>query len=745
MSRLILTSFLLVTSCALQLVPAHGQLVVLPAPRLLTLLPMGAQVGATLEVNVSGENVDEDPQLVFSSPKVTAHPKLDATGSPVKNRFLVTVGADMTPGLVEARLMTRLGISSARCFTIGALSEVTRMTPNLSLETALPLETNSVCNAYTTVKAVDFYEFKAQKDQRFLLDCATAGIDSRLTPVLIVTDAHGKDLVAERRTGFIDFKSPADGKYFIKVHGLTFQGGAEHFYRLALTSPPPGKPVTRQASTLGVGSASLPKIDPKQTPLIDEIEPNNSASQAQKISLPCAIRGAFATAGDVDTYEFEAKKGEIWFVETVSARLGLPTDPFVLVQKVSKSNNGEQLTDVTELNDIVSPVKLSSNGYAYDGVPYDVGSPDALGKFEVKEDGVYRIQIRDLFGGTRSDPGNIYQLVIRKASPTFSLTAWAMHMELRNGDRANLSKPIALRGGATMAFDVIAIRKDGFDGDIELGVDNLPTGVTTAGLRIPSGKNHGTLLITAAEDAPRGIKIARIFGKGKINGEEVQLDCPTASMAWPVKDHSQDVPSPRLLADVPVSVGGAELTPLTITPAEAKIWEAVEGSKLTIPLNLKWRGDFSGGPVKLKPLGADFSALPPFDVPSKTATTELVINLAALKTPPGEYTVALHGGVVARYSYNPAAVKQIEVQQQQAEKNAALAAAELQKITSAEKSPETEAASKAASERMKAAESAKTEMVKRMKAAVDSAAPKDIVDIVVSEPIKIRISAAPGK
>jgi hypothetical protein len=745
MSRSILTAVLLGASSALPLLPAHGQLVILPAPRLLTVLPMGAQAGATVEVTVTGENADEDPQLVFSSPKITAKPKLDASGASVKNQFIVTVGADAEPGLVEARLMTRLGISSARCFTIGTLPEITRQKPNLTPATAIALEPNSVCNAYTTVKSVDFYQFNASKGQRLLMDCAAAGIDSRLTPVLIVTDEQGRDLVAERRTGFIDFKAPADGKYFLKVHSLTFQGGAEQFYRIALTEIPLDKPVTRQASTRGVGSASLPKIDPQQTPWINEAEPNNAAPQAQKIALPCAIRGAFATAGDVDTYEFEAKKGEVWWVETVSARLGLPTDPFVLVQKVTKSPTGEQLTDVAELNDIVSPVKLSSNGYAYDGVPYDVGSPDALGKFEIKEDGLYRLQIRDLFGGTRTDPGNIYQLVVRKASPDFSLAAWAMHMELRNGDRANLSKPVALRGGATMAFDVVAVRKDGFEGDIELNVENLPPGVTTTGLRIPAGKSQGTLLITAAETAPRGVAISRIFGRAKVNGVEVQRECPTASMAWPVKDHMQDVPAPRLIADVPVSVGGAELTPLTITAGEPKTWEAPAGTKLTIPLKLQWRGDFSGGPVKLKPLGADFASLPAFDVPSKTAESQVVIDLATLKTPPGEYALALHGGVVAKYSYNPAAVKQIEAQQKEAERKAAEAAAELQKFAGAEKSAETEAAAKAATDRMKAAESVKTEMAKRMKAAVDTAAPKDIVDIVVSEPIKIRVTAAAGK
>lgn len=728
-----------------------AQLVVLPAPRLLTVFPMGVQVGNSVEVTVTGDHIDENPQLVFSTPAITAESKRDDTGQIVKNQFVVKATPDAAPGLYEARLLTRLGMSSARCFSVGTLREVARTKPNLTRETAVELASGAVFNGFTTARNVDFFTFKAVKGARLLLDCTTTGVDSRLTPVLLLSDPQGRELLAERRTAFIDFTAPADGEYTLRVHGLTYQGGPENFYRLAVSELATGKPVKRQPVTLAVSSASVPRIDPVATPFLDEVEPNNKAAQAQKIQLPCAIRGAFATAGDVDTYEFEAKKGEVWWVEAVSARLALPTDPFVLLQKVVKNPEGEVVTDVAEFNDIPSPVKLSSAGYAYDGVPYDVGSPDSLGKFECKEDGTYRLQIRDLFGGTRSDPGNVYQLLVRKPAPDFSLASWAMHMELRNGDRANLSKPVALRGGATMAFDVVALRRDGFDGEIQIEMENLPPGVKAAGLRIPPGKNHGTLLLTAAEDAPRGFSVARVFGRAKIDGADVRRECPSASMAWPVKDHSSEVPAPRLFADMPVSVGGAEQTPLTILAGQDQPYEAVAGQKVTIPLKLLWRGEFPGGTVKLKPLGADFSGLAAVDVPSKAPQSEVVLDLASLKLTPGDYAFAVHGGVVSKYSYNPGAVKQVEEEQKEVEKRAALAAAELQKTTAAvkeapaEKAAEIQAQAKAAGEKMKAMEAAKADVLKRMKSVSEVAAPKEIVDIVVSEPIRVRVKAADAK
>ena len=69
-------------------------------------------------------------------------------------------------------------------------------------------------------------------------------------------------------------------------------------------------------------------------------------------------------------------------------------------------------------------------------------------------------------------------------------------------------------------------------------------------------------------------------------------------MTWPVRDWWQETPSPRLLADVPVLVSGLESVPISIAPGENKPWEAKVGGKLTIPLKLVWRGDFSGAQIE---------------------------------------------------------------------------------------------------------------------------------------------------
>jgi hypothetical protein len=619
---------------------ALGQVVILPAPRLLTTLPMGGRTGTTFEVAIGGDNLDGITGLHFSHPGITAKP------TAAQNKFAVTIASDTPAGIHEARVMARLGVSTCRAFTVGAQPEVTQKKPNQSLAQAMELSLNTVCNAVMSVKAVDFYSFAARKGQRMVIECASRGIDSRMNAVLIIADAEGRDLKVDRLGGLLDFTVPADGKYVIKVHELTYKGGANYFYRLVLSEISPDEVVPRHPTARTVSSFSWRSEFEQDVSVSKEREPNNSFSTAQRISLPCQIEGRFFPAADVDTFEFTAKQGEEWWVEVVSERLGLPTDPFVLVQHVDEKG---QSTDVAELNDIAPPIKPSGGGYSYDGPPYNAGSADVLGKLTVKKDGLHRLQVRDLFGGTRSVPRHRYRLIVRKAQPDFTLVAWALHMNLRNGDRNALSKPVSLRNGRTMAFEVVTVRRDGFEGEIKLEIEGLPHGMSAHGFRIPKGKTRGILTITAADNAPRSLATAKIFGRGIINGKPVRRPCELASMRWPVKDHGGDIPAPRLFADLPVSVGGTEPAPITIRAAGKKVWEAKAGEKLTIPLRLIRRGEFSGAAIQLKAFGVGFEKCS-VEAGLKADTHDAVLDLAALKIPAGDHTIAFYGRAVSKYA-----------------------------------------------------------------------------------------------
>ena len=626
-----------------------AQTVGLPLPRLLTTNPMGGTVGTQVEIAITGENIDGVGELLFTNPSLIATRKIDANGQVEANKYIVNIAADAPRGIHEARVMTRLGISSSRVFSVGTLPEVSQATPTTNLAKAMALTVNSICNAVMTDKSIDHYSFDAQKGHRYIANCSSRGIDSKLDAVLIIADADGRDLVVERRGGTLDFTATNEGKHVLKIHDLTFKGGPAYFYRLTLQELRLDEPVPAFPTTRTVSSFSWPPEGLVQSSILLELEPNNLHAQAQKLSLPCDVSGSFYPAADVDTFEFTATKGDVWWVEVSSERLGRPTDPSVIVQHVGFDGTQEKLTDVAEFSDIASPMKPSSNGYAYDGPPYDGGSLDIIGKLEIKDDGVHRLQISDLFGGTRDDARNIYRLILRKAAPDFALAGWGLHMELRNGDRNAVSKPLALRGGITVAIEVVAVRRDGFDGDIDLVMEGLPDGVTAQGLKIPAGKTRGIMLVTAHEDAPKGLANVTFFGKSQVNGGEVKRPVQMATMAWPIVDSWGEIPSPRLCKGLPISVTGAEFAPISIAAKEKKVWEATVGQKLSIPLQHTRRCEFSGSVLQMKTSGAGFEQVPRFDVSLASDSSEVTLDLAALKTSPGDYLIAFYGSAVAKY------------------------------------------------------------------------------------------------
>jgi hypothetical protein len=558
---------------------------------------------------------------------------------------------------------------------------------------------------------------------------------------VIIADQTGRDLVVERRGNTLDFTAQQDGRHVIKLHELTFKGGTGYFYRLTLQEISADAPIPSFPATKFVRSFSWPPSGLPAVAATQEAE----ESKTQSITLPCDISGRFYPAADVDTYEFTATAGDAWWVEVASDRLGLNTDPAIVVQQSKMEGNEQKWVDLVELNDIASPVKPSSNGYAYDGPPFDGGSTDILGKLEIKETGTYRILLSDLFGGTRREPQNVYRLVVRKAQPDFAVAAWGLHMELRNGDRNALSKPLALRAGSTVALEVVTVRRDGFDGEIQLAISGLPNGVTAQGLTIPAGKMRGVVLLTAASDAPGGVSNATLTATAVVADQMVTQPVHLAQMAWPIVDSWGEIPSPRLVDGMPVSVTTSETAPITLATSEKKSFDVKAGEKLTLPLSLTLRSEFSGSVLQLKTLGKGLDNHPMFNVNLTSAQAETIIDTAALKTAPGEYTIAFYGVAVPKYRYNPQAVVKAESDSKTAVEQAATAAEELKKQMElaaslpVEKKSEADQKIAELTTAKQAADAAVTAAAAKLKAATDAAAPRDTAEIVISEPIHIRV------
>ncbi len=62
---------------------------------------------------------------------------------------------------------------------------------------------------------------------------------------------------------------------------------------------------------------------------------------------------------------------------------------------------------------------------------------------------------------------------------------------------------------------------------------------------------------------------------------------------------------------------------------------------------------FRQQPLQLRSFGDGFERVPQFDVNIKQDGFEAVLDLATLKVPAGDYSVAFYGGAVASYRYCP--------------------------------------------------------------------------------------------
>jgi hypothetical protein len=651
----------------------------LPVIRLDTIAPPGGKAGSEVEVGITGADLDEAKSLHFSHPGITAEPK--------EKRFVVKIAPNVPPGVYDVRATGLLGISNPRAFVVGDLPQAAKAGANSTPETAIELPVDSVITGATTASVADYFKFTAKKGQRLLCDCDAGELDSRLAPVLTLLDAAGHELGTSRRGGLLDFTVPADGNYLLKVHDLAFAGGPDYFYRLALTTAPhidfvfppcgkpgekgkftlygrnlpgsipanvngdDGKPLEKLEAEIDVPTTGDPHVDGLRNPaaaaldgfsyrlssphasnaifigfanepVVVELEPNSKPGEAQKITPPCEVAGQFFPAGDADYYTFDAKKGEVWWIETISQRFDLPTNPFVLIQR--------------DTADVQEAYGADTN---IGGIRFSTASNDPVVRFEAKEDGTYRVKVCDLFGNSRNDPRNVYRLVIRKESPDFHLAAVAEPPPEKKDDRKADPYSILLRADGTTAIKVIAFRRDGFAGEIELHAEDLPAGVTCQPTKIAAGANEGVVLLTSTEKPDRWAGSIRVIGKAKLGDKELVREARGGAVCWTVADANVDAVRPRLARDIPLAVSAAEPAPVSVAATEDKRWEIPSGGKVEIPLKVTRRGEFKEA-LKLKPTGAPgLDTAKEIDVAAGASTTMATIDLATLKIPSGEYTV----------------------------------------------------------------------------------------------------------
>jgi len=499
--------------------------------------------------------------------------------------------------------------------------------------------------------------------------------------------------------------------------------------------------------TMPVPASNPVRIGVTTLPVVLEAEANNTPESPMKVTVPVEVTGQFWPRGDVDCFAFDAKKGEVFWLEVFSQRLGLPTDPQILVQRLVRTDKATNLTDVLELAD----------GDANPGGPeFNLTTRDPVGRLEIKEDGTYCVQLRDLFSTAAASPANVYRLALRREQPDFRLAALPVSGGVVAGDKKqSVVASTVLRRGETVPVRIIALRRDGFNGEISITASDLPPGVSAAPARMPAGQNVATLLLTAATNAAGFAGPIRFTGRAPVGDREVVRHAVGGTVVWPVADQAAEPTASRLTRESVLAVTGAESAPIRLAPSGVDPSLALPATnKLQLTVEII-RQEGWGAAFKLKPAGlAALDSVKEFDVPAGTNRVTLSIDLAAQKVPPGEHRFWLQGTVAGKWvdPVEGEALKQAEAALKEAEKvqaeaaaaakSAAQALADAKKVAgAAELKKLAEVADRDAAARLKDWDARKTAATATAKAARDRAKVRDVTTMVYSPAITFRVAA----
>ncbi|VTT97373.1 Hypothetical conserved protein OS=uncultured planctomycete GN=HGMM_F07G10C28 PE=4 SV=1 [Gemmataceae bacterium] len=698
-------------AAVLALLLATGFATAQSGPQLHTAFPPGGKAGEPVEVTFTGTGFAGEEQLLFSAKGFTAErigdakpdPKADpkAKGQPVAvAKFKVTPPKE--PGVYDVRVVGKGGLTNPRTFVVGTLAEANEVEPNNDIGQAQKVALESTVSGVISAPTdVDYVGFKAKAGQNVVVACLATGIDSRLSPDILVSTIDGKALAANRNyrggDAVLDFKVPADGEYVVRVAQFAYTtGGPDHFYRLSISTAPwveaAFPPLYPTRATLfgrnlpGQGSEPFYRPDGRPFDTLLEFElkesdekllaPRRGTLAARYPVAPMAamidatatpssgapgLDSALALLSDGPRVLDNDKNGTPETAQAlappcdVAGRIGKKNDRHwytfdatkgdVWTVEVFAERLGSQIDAFFLLTDEKGKVIVEQD----DGLDtlspnqfYTKSDDPGRYRFAAPADGKYRLLVSARDAGIQFGVREQYVLRIAKEQPEFRLAVMPVtpHMP----DAGTLA-----RNGAAL-FTVFVFRTDGFAEPVTLEAKNLPPGVKCPQQTIPAGQTRGTLVLTADADAKDFEGFVTVTGTaGKLSS-----DARPFTVTWTPTGLQANQPPPNVPMltrmdrgpGLALAVRGTAPFLLTVAETGAKV-KAGDKFELTVKV---------ARDAQFKDAVQVFSATPPFgpkpqgNNPAPAAATvaadksEMKVSIdVPANTPPGTYALVLRG------------------------------------------------------------------------------------------------------
>lgn len=573
-----------------------------PGPRLNSVTPAVLRAGETVLVKVAGEML-EGTELRFSSEGVRS------TQGKKAGEFEVHLDAGVASCVVEAWLQGGHGISGVRRLWVGA-GDVQREEGDHSVAAkAILVPVPCEVGGFTEKEAVDWYRVSLRAGQTLRARLRSGVLDSNLVGVLSLADAAGVDLpdASVRDEGELVYRAETDREVLLRVSDLVFRGGDAFPYVLQISEQPLKEMIGARFPVPAFPSEGVREWISGQT-----LELPSSDVWVRGIFRENAVRAAF---------EFEAKKGDSFGVDVYASRTGARSDTRAWVEKVGGG------------------VVWEGDDGGLVNWEYPMVHRDATGRFEVKEDGRFRLVIDEQQPlGRREVPWRLHFGKVGVAVPLVSgvvaaLPAKEIVPPQRSANLEATVTPAFFRRGYTMAFRVAVERAAAWKGEVVVEGDRVPEGLRVEPVRLGADDSTAVVVVTAGPGAVEGAGLLsfRAVADGKPFPLGVGVPVRTVSAQELV-----DGPRWRLLDAVPVLVQGTDAEFRVSMELEAK--ELKKGEKLKGKFRVESPKEFKG-PVKVRLAGVYGLEKMPEVTVSESGEASFEVSLTDLKVPVGKHFI----------------------------------------------------------------------------------------------------------
>ena len=488
-----LSRFLGVLICALV---AHSALAF--TPTIGTIQPRGGQRGTEMKIRLSGDRLYEPQEILLYQPGITVT-ELEKVGDQNKTvSATITIAPDAPLGEHLLRLRCKGGVTYQRSFWVGQHPTVMEKRTedrsrdvNSEFDSPQDIEINTTVQGVADSEDADYYRVQCRKGDRLSVEVEGMRLGSTLfDPYVAILNKGRFELASSDDTALL-FRDcaasiiiPEDGPYTVLVRESSYQGTGSCQYRLHVgTFPrptavfPPGAQPGEAREFTFVGDPtgdlktelSIPKdarrflgmvksgnwfapsgipVRVSALPYYNEREPNEGSKEAtpeEAPAVPVAFHGILSKKEDKDWFRFAGKKGQRLRARVFARQIRSPLDPYIIVRREGESQ------------------QIGNNDDA------EGGDPDSRLDFEIPEDGIYNINIRDQLHSSGSN--YTYRIEITERGPALSAT-------LPYGDRNNSQKwkMICVPQGNRVGR-VVNLGRSNIGCDLDLEAPHLPSGV----------------------------------------------------------------------------------------------------------------------------------------------------------------------------------------------------------------------------------------------------------------------------